>query len=283
MSKSDKLMPPPGMSKSIVMAADERRSASVLIVDALVPDRMSLRQTLISLGFQSFSDASDHISGLAKLGERKITHLLFQASETNMKASDFLMKAYEYDENIIALPTSYDPTIDDVFELLVLGARGYLVKPFNTDALDSAMNWATHGAAMSESILFAKDRNEALTSLVMGNLDRLSHTMRQAREFETAKREIPLARAQFTRSIEMALSFAKGGPEAIAEAFVEFAIERSQGPASALGRFRQRIQKRKSQMAEQIAKRNLLNEVEESLNEVKAENEAAEKQASEAK
>jgi len=65
--------------------------------------------------------------------------------------------------------------------------------------------------------------------------------MRQAQQFETAKRELPRMMSGFKRSAELAMTFAKGGQEGLLEALEKFCIERSKGPATRLGRLRKRL------------------------------------------
>lgn len=255
------------------MSTDDRLRANVLMIEANTTERNRMRQSLTGLGFGSYVETGDHATGLQRLQERHISHVIFQASDTNMSAQEFIKKALELDENLICVPTTYQPDLDEVFSLLVFGARGYLIKPFTGETLEDALNWATYGDPISEAILFAKDRNEALTSLVMSNLDRLAHVMRQARTFETADRELQVLQARWRKSVEMAMLFGKGGPANMVEYFVDFVIDRSQGPASSLGRFRKRLTERKQHLAQQAEKRKLLNEIQALTEEARKEQE----------
>src|SRR5690606_13785898 len=135
--------------------------------------------------------------------------------KTNMPPRDFVVKALEYDENIILIPTSHEPNVDDVFELLVLGAKGYLCEPFTADSVERAIANATKGEPIAESVKMAKDRNEALVAIMMGGLDRVATVLRQATKFDTAKREIPRMMHAFRGSTELAKTFAKGGEDAL--------------------------------------------------------------------
>lgn len=243
------------LDEDIDMSSEERRQSSVLIIDDNPADRISIRQALSALGFLNYTDASDHASGLSKIQERKVTHVIFSAPKTNMTASEFLNKALEMDPAIVSVATSYNPTIDDVFSLLMIGARGYLVKPFTSDTISESLNWATNGQPLNDAILFAKDRNEALASLVLSSLDKLALTMRQARQFDTAKRELSTVYNQWKRSVDMAYTFGKGGMARMPTEFAELAIDRAQGPASSLGRFRDRLNRRKQQIEDSTKKR----------------------------
>ncbi len=233
---------------ALTMSTTERKDAHVLIVDGEANTRQTMKQVLTYLGFGAVSDAADHASALQKMQERGVTHVLFDARKTNLSPKEFLLKGLEFDPDLIAIPTSYEPTVDDVFDLLVVGARGYVVKPFNQESLDDAIVMATKGEPLSDSILYAKNRNEALSSLIMTALDKLSVVLRQSEQFETAKAEVPKRRAGFKRAVDIGLTFAQGGHDKLLEAIMAFAIDRAQGPATRLGRLRKRLDDKKSSL-----------------------------------
>ena len=76
----------------------------------------------------------------------------------------------------------------------------------------------------------------------MGSLDKTATILRQAQQFETAKREIPRSMATLRRSAELARTFSKGGDDGLVAALERFCIERGNGPATRLGRLRKRLQ-----------------------------------------
>lgn len=225
----------------LAMSPVERSKASVLIVESDSNERNNLRVALKSLGYGSFTDVPSHAQALEKLQERKITHVLFDSKKTNISPQEFLHKVLENDNTIVAIPASYDPNVDDVFDLLIMGARGFLVKPFTAETLEKSIVMATKGEPLPDMVLNAKDRNEALVAILMGSLDKAATIMRQSLQFETAKREIPRAMVSLRRSAELAKTFAKGGNTGLIEAIEKFCIERSKGPATRLGRLRKRL------------------------------------------
>jgi hypothetical protein len=101
---------------------------------------------------------------------------------------------------------------------------------------------ATKGEPISEAVLQARDRNEALVAIMMSSLDKAATILRQSQQFETAKREIPRSMSSLRRAAELARTFAKGGDEALVDAMEKFCIERGKGPATRLGRLRKRLQ-----------------------------------------
>lgn len=219
----------------------ERNSASVLIVEPDPNFRQNLRTSVKNLGYGAVTDVSNHMAGVERVQDRKITHVVFDARETNMAPKEFLGKILELEEESICIPTSFEPNVDDVFDMLIQGAKGYLVKPFTIDTVDASLIAASKGEPIHDSVKQAKDRNEALVAIVMASLDKTATLMRQARQFETARVEIPRALLQFKRTSELAHMFAKGGEEGLIEAIEKFCLERSKGPATRLGRLRKRL------------------------------------------
>ncbi|MEZ4753607.1 MAG: hypothetical protein R3A13_04760 [Bdellovibrionota bacterium] len=74
-------------------------------------------------------DTHDHVSALRKLEDRNFTHVIFDIQDTLMTSRDFLISILEHDQTIIPIPSSYEPTVDDVFDLLIVGARGFWSNP----------------------------------------------------------------------------------------------------------------------------------------------------------
>ncbi|MCB0329213.1 MAG: response regulator [Bdellovibrionales bacterium] len=225
----------------LTLTPKERGAATVLIVETDRNERQNMRSTLKTLGFGGVTDVPNHASALEKIRERPVTHIVFDAKKTNMPPSDFVSQVLDLDPNIIMIPSSFEPSVDDVFDLLCLGARGYLVKPFTVDTVDAAIIGATKGEPIAESVKQAKDRNEALVAIMMSSLDKCATVMRQAKQFETAEREVPKARRGFQVAADLAATFAKGGEDGLIEALQKFCIERSKGPATRLGRLRKRL------------------------------------------
>ena len=228
--------------KTLKMSPKERASCTVLLVENDLGDVNHMRETLKSLGITSISDAPNHHIALEKLTSRQFTHIIFDAKKnSSYPMREWLTKVFEIDSSIIALPASNNPNIDDVFDLLVVGARGYLVKPFTFEGMDAAVIMATKGEPISDKVLGAKDRNEALVAMMMTSVDRLATVFRQAKQFETAKRALPHAMAALERAADLAHTFAKGGEEGLIAALENFCIKQSHGPATRLGRLRKRL------------------------------------------
>lgn len=230
---------------ALVLSDEERRKASILVIEPELTVKNTIRQMLTGLGFGTVSDATDHAQALKKFAERPFTHIIFEAKRTNMPAIDFLAKVLEVGNNTICIPSSWEPNVDDVFNLLVLGARGYLVKPFTQDSLDEALLMASKGEPISDAVLHARNRNEALASLILTAVDRLATTLRQAEQFETAQREVPRRIAGLKRAVDIGKTFADGGDLKLLDCLIGLCSERGNGPATKLGRLRRRLDERK--------------------------------------
>ena len=172
---------------------------------------------------------------LERMEERSFTHVIFDARSTKISARDFLLTVIEKDPSIIGLPTSFEPTVDDVFSLLIAGGKGYIVKPFTAGSLDEAICWATKGDPITESVRHSKGRNEALAAVIFASLDKLALMMRQARKFETARWEVPKRQSHLYRAVSIARTFAKGGDPKLREAIVDVALERCDNEPAQIG------------------------------------------------
>ncbi len=227
---------------TLKMSPAERAACTILVVESDPAEANHMREALKNLGYTSLSDAPSHHIALEKISGRQFSHIIFDAKKnSNYPLKAWLTKVFDIDSRIIALPTSANPSVDDVFDLLVVGARGYLVKPFTFEGVDHAVIQATKGEPISDRVLGARDRNEALVAMMMTSVDRLATVFRQAQQFETAKRALPNAMAALARAADLAHTFAKGGEEGLIESLENFCIKQSNGPATRLGRLRKRL------------------------------------------
>jgi DNA-binding NarL/FixJ family response regulator len=229
--------------KKLEMSPQERKACRVLVIEPDQEVRSNFRGMLRDMGCGEVASAADHMTGLTSFQDNYFTHIIFDARPTEMPPQEFLIKVLNLDDRVVAIPSSFDPTVDDVFTLLIEGACGFVVKPATLQSLEEAVLLATKGDPISDSLLHAKDRNQALASFAMTALDNAALLKRQASQFETAKRDLPKGMLLLKRAVDMGKTFAKGGEEGIREAFIEFALDRASGKASKLGRSREKRRK----------------------------------------
>lgn len=238
-------------NEGLKLNSSERRATSILLVDPESNIRRTMRQSLIGLGYATVNDSGDHAQALQKIEDRQYSHMIFDAKRGRLAAREFLQRAFELKRDLIAIASSYEPTVDDVFDLLLCGARGYVVKPFTTETLDNTIVLSTKGEPVSDVVLSARNRNEALAAFVMAALDKLAIIQKQARTFETARHDLPARRLALRRAIDLAQTFTKGGPLMLRETLVELCLAQAEGPSSRLGKVRRRIdERRKSESLE---------------------------------
>ena len=224
------------------MSNREKSQATILIIEPDSNERNNLKNALRTIGFTNISDSPNHLSALEKIEGRHFSHVFFDVNETNMPMVAFITKLFELDNHVIAIPCSSKPEIDKVFDMMIHGARGFLVKPFTIEGVDNSVTMATKGEPINSLVLQAKDRNEALVAIVMASTDNMASILRQSKQFETAKFEVPKQLANLNNSINLAHTFAKGGDDELLVALQKFCIERSKGPSTRLGRLRKKLQ-----------------------------------------
>jgi len=205
----------------------ERRLVSILLIESDNRLRNSMRQALVSLGYEDIADSNDHVAALEKLEDRLFSHVIFDTKQSSINPKEFLALLFQKADASIAIASSTEPTVDEVFDLLIGGARGYIVKPFTAGSLDEAIVWSTKGESISEAVLEAESRNEALALLTLSSLDKLALVMRQARKFDTAKREVPRRFAMLKRALEISKTFSKGGIVQFQRTIIEAAIKKA--------------------------------------------------------
>lgn len=231
---------------SNVMSAAERTGANLLVVDSESNIRSSMRTALVSAGYSSITDATSHGAALQKIQDGKFTHVIFEAKRSSMPVQEFLARALESKEQIILIPSSYEPTVDEVFSLLLFGARGYIVKPFTSGSVDESIVMASKGEPISDSVVSARTTNEALALITLKALNRLSVTIKQAQNFETARREIPKRLLSVRRAVELGRTFAQGGEVVFRDALIEACIERAENPGARIGQVRRRADEKRA-------------------------------------
>jgi DNA-binding NtrC family response regulator len=223
------------------MSLKERQAVEILVCEDKIGERNNIKMALRMLNYGLVTDAPSLSQGLKKIEGRNFSHIIFQARKSDITAADFLQSALASCPNTIFLAASFEPTVDNIFSLLIGGARGYLVCPFTTEALDTAILQASLGEGFPEELLLAKDRNEALMSIAMSNLDRVATTLRQAKKYDILKHQTTREMDKFRVSANMAKIFCEGGESGFFSSLDKFAEKRSSGPATKLGRLRKRL------------------------------------------
>jgi DNA-binding NarL/FixJ family response regulator len=225
----------------------ERTRCSVLIIEPDESDRSHLRACLKLLSFGYVSELAEYAAALKSLFERRFTHLLFATEDADLGPAEFCSSALKTDPDMIAIAMTRRPDIDEMFDLLLHGARGYVLKPFEVDDLQEVVAAATKGEPIPEEILKAPDKNEVLVNMLLNDLDKVARAMKITASSEAEKRKLPPLVGCLSRSVRHALIVGKGGEKGYMEVLERVLVERSMGPATRLGRLRKRLAEERNQ------------------------------------
>lgn len=245
-------LPIPRMERKLEFSAEERARVLTLVVEADENDGRDLRAAMQLLGYVPPQVVSDHSQALKVLQERPFTHVFFTATRTNLSAVEFMRSARAMDANLVAIPTSFDPRIDDIFTLLQEGARWFLVKPFTEEIVDDCLIQATKGEPFSQSLLFAEDRNKAFSALIAANIDRAADTYRDARKYTSARAAQESVMKSLRATAQLARVFAEdatGDRKDLRGTLLDFFSDLARGPATRLGRIRRRLRVQRDESA----------------------------------
>ena len=223
----------------------ERNNISILLVDGNNLFRTIARDILIQMGISRVSSTSSHQTAVTKISDQPITHVIFTTDKTDMEPLAFVKQVMEIDSKLVLIACAGNPTTDGVFELLQSGARGFLVKPIQADALEETIAVVSKTKQIPDFILDATDRNQALSVLILNSLDSLATVLRQARQFETAKHSIPGALKKFRQAVEVSKQFCEGGEDQLQEAIMSRLETAASEPATRLGKLRKRRKTRR--------------------------------------
>ena len=228
----------------IINPLKNRTAVQTLVICRNSQTSNQLRAALKTMGFSRLTACGTHVSGLERMKVRNFQLIMFDAAYIDMPVSEFVAQSIALDKTAIMIAISAEPKIDDVFSLLKSGARAFIITPYTLEGMEAIIVRAGEGPPFSESVLQAPDRNAALSGVVLNNLYRLSVLMRQAREFQSALKEVQFYKCALSESVELARLFCEGGNEEILrDRFMEDCCCRADSASSRLGRMRQKLQR----------------------------------------
>lgn len=236
------------MSNDRKTKAHTSRSKTPALVVCQDPEMgLKVRQSLQHIGFASVSHVSNHGQAIERLKTRNFDLILFDSRPSNVSPLDFVRQWRILGGDGTLLALSYNPSVEDVFQLLREGARGFVVMPFTVEAFELAIDRALLGPPLSDAILDAADRNAALAGLVLNMLYRLTSRMRHCRQYPFAVNMVEQDKQQLYEAMQLALTFCEGGPTTLRDKIVEGCAQRADQPSTRLGRTRERLRRLREQ------------------------------------
>jgi DNA-binding NarL/FixJ family response regulator len=210
-----------------------------------------VKYMLKSLGFRNCTTFQSHFSLLqTKESINRFTHILFDAREDDVALGDFVKSVLKQHPAAILVALTAAPRIDNVFELICRGARGFLVTPLNLDMVEEVLVRATDGSPFSETILQAEDRNHAFAEFVLNHLYRLAIAMHQSRENLMPPKALRVLEVHLHEAMEMARMFCEHDETHLRESIVEACIRRADDQKTKLGQLRKSLRARRAQQVD---------------------------------
>lgn len=202
-----------------------------------------LQATLEELNPQELRALSDHGEALQVLRNETYTHLIFSTTVTSADAVEFLAAAISICPDIVALPSSRQQDVDLIFDLLMLGARAYILLPVNAESLNRIVAIATRTESIPDSLTTGHDKFRTISNMLVNCVDEIANTLRAAKESGNEPNGLQDLMAKFRDAAEMARVFTSGTEHDLLLASVqEVCINRaSRDTATRLDVLRKRI------------------------------------------
>ncbi|MCB0325155.1 MAG: hypothetical protein KDD69_16335 [Bdellovibrionales bacterium] len=205
-----------------------------------------IRFQMKALGFISIDTYPNHTAATSTKLTQPYTHVLFDAREDELKMTYFVEKMLENNKGVVMVAISEEPRIDNVFQLIQKGARGFLVPPLNLETTELVLLQATNGPPFSELILTAERRNQAFAEVILNNLYRVSVALRHSREHNLPFEAIRKLNTALQESIEMAMMFCEFDEKDLKQCIFEACIRRADDERTRLGKLRKSLRQKRA-------------------------------------
>lgn len=212
---------------------------SILVVEPDNDLRFKVVDSLKSIGFTYVSETDSHDTGLRRVAGKSFTYVLFSTISNNVHYHDFLRTIVTENPDTISLPMGKNPTPDQVYEAIMLGARGFVVFPCEKDALEQLFQLSAREELALASELQDLDRNKVLVSLITSGLDDLADALKKARNKKS--KEVEVLSDHFHSSAKMARNFCKGGEQELLKVIEDHMIKQGNKIPTRLGKLRKKI------------------------------------------
>lgn len=231
----------------LALRKEERDKSVILLIESEPEELQGMKDALVSLNFPVVIPVKDHRTGLQMLYDTAVTHVIMNTSSSAIDTREFVEDLIRIDKKLIILPSTYSIQDDDIFDFFCRGARGVIVKPCSAATMDQAIGIATHHPGFSEALLKAPDRNRALSRLLVDEVDASARAYRDYLNNRADESYFSNAVRRLATVCAFSQTFARGGIYRLLDAAVDIFIEISHGPATRLGRLRQRLSKQRDQ------------------------------------
>ncbi|MCI5066689.1 response regulator [bacterium] len=220
----------------------ERQAISVLVVEPEAHLRQVIRNALQSLGYGATSCVSEYSVALDRIESGEYTHLLYEVR--GRKEEDvfyFLERAFELNGDLVAIALSENPQVDEIFEHLRRGTRGFLSKPLTSDMVEESMLQATLSSPFSQVILQSNNRDEAFCALLAASVNKAALAKQQELQRKIGAEDALQFLQELEDAVELVHTFRTLGESDFLGLLVDFFIRLSEQPETRLGSLRKRL------------------------------------------
>ncbi|MCB0359451.1 MAG: hypothetical protein KDD44_07435 [Bdellovibrionales bacterium] len=215
-----------------------------LVVGARTHLLTPLRTALKSIGISNVTPFPTLAEALPRATMSETSHIFIDLSpneKEELGALEFVQLTREQNPDVIVIVISEDPGVDNVFELIQAGSRGFLVPPPTLGSVEHVLIQATSGPPFAESLLRAPDRNAAFAALVLDLLYRVATVRRELREGKHSETVYQKFWRALVTTVNMARVFAEGGEARFLEKLYDECIRRSDPSRTRLGSVRKNL------------------------------------------
>ncbi len=218
-----------------------------LVVGRDNPILPQLRTALKSIGMLDVFPAESYSAAIVAAQVRNYTHVLFDTAESDMPALTFVQAMLKIRKDAVLVALSNDPAVDNVFDLIRAGARGFLVPPPTIGSVESVLISATSGPPFSEAILRAKDRNQLFADMILDLLYRAAILKRRALDNPETEPVFYRTWRALIATVDMAKMFCEDSVDHLTRSIVHSCIARADDEnKSRLGKVRSSLTKKRT-------------------------------------
>ncbi len=202
-----------------------------------------LRSALKNIGFKNVDIAGTLAEGYESARRSSVTHVLFSTSDDSMDPIEFVQEVVAANQKAILVVITDNPGMDNVFDLIKGGARGFLVPPASLESVEAVLIAATSGPPISQTILQADDRNDAFARLILDMLFRVAAARKELLKTGKGGQMYDRFYMGLQASTATAKMFCEGGFDALQEKIVENCIKRADVKKTRLSEVRKNLRR----------------------------------------
>ncbi|MCB0338559.1 MAG: hypothetical protein KDD53_03095 [Bdellovibrionales bacterium] len=224
---------------------------SVLICSQAQSLVRPLRHALSAVGFQKITARPSQVEALEDCAEETFHLVFFDATfpeQSEFTTDQFIEKVLDVQKKAVLIAIASEPSAEEIFHVIKCGAQGYLIPPISPYWIEEVVGQALEGHLLDDEILLSPNRNEALATLVLDNLDRLADYMAKVKAVKLKSssgkfnfiKDVGNYSLKFAQCVQTSRKFCEGSDQDLLDKIILEAIRRSE-EKTRLGTMRKRL------------------------------------------